>query len=181
MTGGLARRYARALLDLAREAGSLDATGEELVAVAAAFDEPRLRAVVLNPAIESGARHKVVGGVVDALGASPSIGNLVRLLADRDRLAILPQVAQAYGALVDAEVGRTRVRIRSAAPLGPAEQEELTNLARRLVGGGEVIVTTEVDAELLGGVVLDVGGTVWDGSVRTQLESISKEMAGSGA
>jgi F-type H+-transporting ATPase subunit delta len=73
------------------------------------------------------------------------------------------------------------VRIRSAAPLGPAEQEELTNLARRLVGGGEVIVSTEVDAELLGGVMVDVGGTVWDGSVRTELESISKEMAGSGA
>jgi F-type H+-transporting ATPase subunit delta len=181
VTGSLARRYARALLELAREAGTLDATGQELAAVAAAFDEPRLRAVVLNPAIEAGARRNVVGGVVGALGASPSVGNLIRLLADRDRLAILPQVARAYDALVDAEMGRTRVRIRSAAPLGPAEQEQLTDLARRLVGGGEVIATTEVDPELLGGVVLDVGGTVWDGSVRTQLESISKEMAGSGA
>jgi F-type H+-transporting ATPase subunit delta len=181
VTGSLARRYARALLDLAREGGTLDATGQELGAVAAVFEEPRLHAVALNPAIEGGARRKVVGGVVDALGASPSVGNLVRLLADRDRLVILPQVAQAYDALVDAEIGRTRVRIRSATPLGPAEQETLTSLARHLVGGGEVIVATEVDTELLGGVVLDVGGTVWDGSVRTQLESISKEMAGSGA
>ena len=181
MTGGLARRYARALLQLAREAGTLDATGQELQTVAATFDEPRLRAVVLNPAIDAGARGHVVSGVVGALGASPFVGNLVRLLADRDRLATLPQVSQAYDALVDAEMGRTRVRIRSAAPLGSAEQEELTNLARRLVGGGEVIVSTEVDAELLGGVMIDVGGTVWDGSVRTQLQTISKEMAGGGA
>jgi F-type H+-transporting ATPase subunit delta len=181
VTGGLAKRYARALLDLAREAGTLDATGGELASLAATFDEPLLRAVALNPAIEAGARHRVVGGVVGALGVSPAVGNLARLLADRDRLAILPQVAKAYDALVDAEMGRTRVHVRSAAPVGPAEQQELTALARRLVGGGDVVISTEVDPELLGGVALDVGGTVWDGSVRTQLERISKEMAGGGA
>jgi F-type H+-transporting ATPase subunit delta len=181
VTGGLARRYARALLELARESGSLVAAGEELAAVTAVFDEPRLRAVVLNPAVEAGARRKVVGGVVGALAVSPWLGNLVKLLADRDRLALLPQVAQAYDALVDAEVGRTRVRIRSAAPLGPAEKTELSDLAKHLVGAREVLVTTEVDAELLGGVVLDAGGTVWDGSVRTQLARMSKEMAGSSA
>jgi F-type H+-transporting ATPase subunit delta len=180
VTGGLARRYARALLELARESGVLTEAGEELSAGAAAFDEPRLRAVVLNPAVDAGARRKVVSGVVDALGVSPRVGNLVRLLADRDRLMLLPQVAQAYDALVDAEVGRSRVRIRSAAPLGPAEKAELTELAKRLVGASDVVVTTDVDAELLGGVILDAGGTVWDGSVRTQLARIGKEMAGSG-
>lgn len=180
MTGGLARRYARALLELAREGGALDSAGQELAAVAAAFDDPRLRAVVLNPAIEASARHKVVSGVVGALGVSPSVGNLVRLLADRDRLVLLPQVVQAYEALVDAEVGRTRVRIQTAAQLGNAEKAELAELAKRLVGADQVVVTTEVDPELLGGVVLDAGGTVWDGSVRTQLARMSKEMAGSG-
>lgn len=181
MTGGLARRYARALLELARESGSLAAAGQELEAVAAAFDEPRLRAVVLNPAVEARARRKVVSGVVGALGVSPWVGNLVRLLADRDRLPLLPQVAQAYDALVDAEVGRTRVRIRSAAPLGATEKAELTDLTKQLVGAREVLVTTEVDAELLGGLILDAAGTVWDGSVRTQLARMSKDMAGSGA
>lgn len=181
MTGGLARRYARALLELARESGALATAGEELAAVAAAFDDPRLRAVVLNPAVDAGARRKVVRGMVGALGVSPWVGNLVRLLADRDRLMLLPQVAQAYDALVDAEVGRTRVRIRAAAPLGAAEKAELADLAKQLVGAQEVLVTTEVDAELIGGVILDTDGTVWDGSVRTQLARMSKEMAGSGA
>jgi F-type H+-transporting ATPase subunit delta len=180
VTGGLARRYARALLELAREAGSLTESGQELAAVAAAFEDPRLRAVVLNPVVDAGARRKVVAGVVDAMGVSASVGNLVRLLADRDRLMLLSQVSQAYDALVDAELDRSRVRIRSAAPLGPAEKAEVTELAKRLVGASDVIVTTDVDAELLGGVVLDAGGTVWDGSVRTQLARIAKEMAGSG-
>jgi F-type H+-transporting ATPase subunit delta len=180
VTGGLARRYARALLELARESAALTDAGEELSAVAATFDEPRLRAVVLNPAIAAGARRRVVSGVVDALDVSPQVGNLVRLLADRDRLTLLPKVAQSYDALVDAELGRSRVRIRSAAPLGPAEKAELTELAKRLVGARDVVVATDVDAELLGGVILDAGGTVWDGSVRTQLARIGKEMAGSG-
>jgi F-type H+-transporting ATPase subunit delta len=178
VTGGLARRYARALLELAREGGDLTAAGEELGTVAAAFDEPRLRAVVLNPAIGLAARRKVVEGVVGALGVSRSVVNLVRLLADRDRLPLLGAIAQAYDALVDAELGRTRVRIQSAAMLGAAEKAELTELAKRLVGAANVMVTTDVDAELLGGVVLDASGRVWDGSVRTQLARMSKEMAG---
>jgi F-type H+-transporting ATPase subunit delta len=178
VTGSLARRYARALLELAREEGTLDATGQELAAVAAAFDEPRLRAVVLNPVVEAGARRRVVEGVLGALGATPSVANLVKLLADRDRLSILSQVAQAYNELVDAEIGRTRVRITSAAPLGAAEKTELTELAKRLAGTGEVVVTTAVDADLLGGVVVDIHGTVWDGSLRTQLARISRDMAG---
>jgi len=176
--GGLARRYARALLELAREARTLDATGQELAGVAAAFEEPRLRAVVLNPAVDAGARRRIVAGVVDALGVSPSVTNLVKLLADRDRLSILTEIAQSYETLVDAEIGRTRVRISSAIPLEATEKTELTELAKRLAGAAEVVVTTAVDAELLGGVVLDIHSTVWDGSLRTQLAKIGKEMAG---
>ena len=120
MTGNLARRYARALLELAREAGTLDASGQEVAAAAAVFSEPRLRAVVLNPAIQGGARRKIVGDVVAALGVSGDVGNLVKLLADRGRL------------------------------------------------------------QLLGGVVLDIGGTVWDGSLRTQLARMSTQLVESG-
>ena len=180
MTGNLARRYARALLELAREAGTLDASGQEVAAAAAVFSEPRLRAVVLNPAIQGGARRKIVGDVVAALGVSGDVGNLVKLLADRGRLQLLGEVSQAYESLVDHELGRTRARIRSAAPLGSAERTELTELAKRLVHTNDVIVDTEVDPELLGGVVLDIGGTVWDGSLRTQLARMSTQMAESG-
>jgi len=180
VTGNLARRYARALLELARQAGTLDPSGRELADTAAAFDEPRLRAVVLSPAIERSARRKIVGEVVAALGVSSDVGNLVKLLADRGRLRLLAEVAQAYEALVDRELGRSRARIRSAAPLGAAERAELTELAKRLVDSHDVIVATQVDPELLGGVVLDIGGTVWDGSLRTQMLRMSSQMAESG-
>jgi F-type H+-transporting ATPase subunit delta len=178
VTGSIARRYARALLDLAREDDALDGIGADLGRAAAAFEEPRLRAVVLNPGIDAAARRRIVREVVLALGLSTTVANAVRLMADRDRLPILSDVARAYDALVDDALGRTRVRIRAAAPLTPADNAALTDLARRLVGGRQVLVATEVDAELIGGVVLDAAGTVYDGSVRTQLARLGKTIAG---
>jgi F-type H+-transporting ATPase subunit delta len=177
VNGGLARRYARALLGLVSERSALDATGEELSSVASTFAEPRLRAVVLNPGIDIGARRRIVGEIVSQLGVSADVGNLVRLLADRDRLPILGDVARAFEAMVDTALGRARVRIRTAQPLGASEKAEIVDLARRLVGL-DVVATTDVDADLLGGVVLDAGGTVYDGSIRTQLARVANDMAG---
>jgi len=178
VTGSLARRYARALLDLAREERALEAYGTDVSRAADAFSESRLRAVVLNPGIDAARRLSVVRDVVGTLGLQPMVGNLVCLLAQRDRIALLPDVSRAFGQLVDRELGRTRVRIVSAAPLAPAEREEVVALAKRLVGRGEVLVTTEQDAELLGGVLLGIGDTVYDGSLRTQLARLSTDMAG---
>ena len=182
MTGSLARRYARALLELAREAGTLDATGQELAAVAAAFDEPRLRAVVLNPAVDGGARRRgrrrgdrrarrVAVGRQSGERSSPTA------IACRS----CSQVAQAYDELVDAELGRTRVRIRVGDAAGRRREDRADRARETPRRANEVVVTTEVDPELLGGVVVDIGGTVCDGSLRTQLARISKDMAGSGA
>ncbi len=181
MSGSLGKRYARALLGLTSADGSVDAAGADLTRAAAAFEEPRLRAVVMSPAIQGGVRRRVVKEVVAALGLAPFVANLVSLLADHDRLTLLSDVARWYDTLVDQAMGRARVQIRTAAPLSASERTELIELARRLTGRREVIATTDVDAELLGGVVLDAEGTVYDGSIRTQLARLGKEMAEGGA
>jgi F-type H+-transporting ATPase subunit delta len=178
VSGGLGRRYARALLALTQQQGSTAAVGEELARVAASFEQADLRAVVSSPAIDAGSRRKIVTDVVAALGVSKLVANLVGLLADRGRLPILPDVARSYERLLDQRLGRARVRIASAAALSAAEKAEVTELAKRLTNSTEAIVTTDVDSELLGGVVLDAAGTVYDGSVKTQLARLSKEMAG---
>jgi F-type H+-transporting ATPase subunit delta len=177
VTGSLGKRYARALFQLAREVSNAEGIGEELSQVVAAFEEPRLRMLVLSPAIEKRARLGIAREVVRVLGVSEIVGNLVALLAERDRLVILPDVARWYDQLLDDALGRARVTIRSAAPLRGSEKAELVELARGLTGRREVIASTDVDPELLGGVVLDIGGTIYDGSVKTQLERLSKEMA----
>jgi len=181
MTGRLAKRYARALLDLAREADALDAWGGEIGRAAAAFSEPRLQPILLSPAIDGAARRRTARAVVDALALAPMVRNLILVLAERDRLALLPDVARWYDQLLDAAVGRARVALRSAVALAAPEKNALVELARRLTGSREVLATAEVDPELLGGVVLDVGGTVYDGSVRSQLARLGKEMAEDGA
>jgi F-type H+-transporting ATPase subunit delta len=181
LIGRLAKRYARALLELAREDATLESTGQELARAAAVFDEPRLRPFVLSPAIDAALRVRTAKAVAEALRLSKTVASLVALLAERDRIAILSEVARWYESLVDDEVGRARVTIRSAAPLSIPEKNELIELSRRLTGRREILATTEVDADLLGGAVLDIGGTVYDGSLSTQLARLTKEMAEGGA
>jgi F-type H+-transporting ATPase subunit delta len=177
VTGRLAKRYARALLDLAREEGTLAPTAEELARAAATFEEPRLRPLLLSPAIDAGTRRRTTRAVLEALRLSKTVTNLISLLAERDRLPILGDVARWYEELLDRELGRARVTIRSAAPLSTSERSALVELARRLTRSREVVATTEVDPELLGGIILDAAGTVYDGSIRTQLARLSREMA----
>jgi len=171
----LAKRYARALYSLTRE--SLASTAEELGRVTGVLEEPRLRLVLRSPAVDASARVRIARRVAVALGLSAGVGNLLCLLAERDRLDLVPDIAGVYEELVDATLGRARVLIRSATPLSAAEKNELVDLVRRLSGRREVLATTEVDPELLGGVVLDLDGTVYDGSLKAQLLRLSKQMA----
>ena len=181
MTGRLAKRYARAVFDLAREENRLEALGEEIWRAAAAFEDPRVQQLLLSPVIDAGVRLRTAKDIIASLGLSPTVNNLVTLLAERGRLAILPEVARWYRDLLDVELGRVRVTISSAVPLGTAAKNELVALARRLTGRREVLASIEVDPELLGGVVLDTGGTVYDGSLQAQLARLRKEMAEGGA
>lgn len=171
----LGKRYARALFSLTRDA--LAPTANELGRVATVLEEPRLRLVLRSPAVDASARVRIARRVSAALGLSGAVGNLLCLLAERDRLDLVPDIAGVYEELVDGALGRARALIRSAAPLSAAEKNELLDLVRRLTGRREVLATTEADADLLGGVVLDIDGTVYDGSVRAQLLRLSKQMA----
>ncbi len=180
MTGSLGRRYARALLGLAREANAFASVGEELARSASTLMRDDVRVVVLNPGIGATDRRAVVGRLVERLALSPVVGNFIRLLADRDRLAILPDVVRAYDALVDRELGRARVGIRSAQALTSEQLAELEELSRRLTGAAQVVVTTLVDPDMIGGVVLDAAGTAYDGSVKTRLARLADRMANAG-
>jgi len=171
----LAKRYARALFSLTRDA--LVSTAEELGRVAAVLEEPRLRLVLRSPAVDASARVRIAREVAAGLRLSRDAGNLLGLLAERDRLDILPDVAAVYERLVDDALGRARIVIRSATSLSAAEKNDLVELARHLTGRREVLAATEVDPELLGGVVLDIDGTMYDGSLRAQLARLSKQMA----
>ncbi|WP_163991744.1 ATP synthase F1 subunit delta [Pyxidicoccus caerfyrddinensis] len=174
----IARRYARALLDVASEAGRTDAIAEQLTAFAQVFAKsPELTDVLLNPAYSRSQRTQVVEGVMKALpgGADPILASTLRLLVDRSRLGYLTDIARLFGDMADARAGRIRGQVTTAAPLQPDAlariQQQLQQLTQR-----NVILETRVDPSLLGGVSAQVGSTLYDGSLRTQLEQMRREL-----
>jgi F-type H+-transporting ATPase subunit delta len=172
----VARRYARALFELAQEQGQLEAAGRQLFDAAAELRIPELAEVAASPRLSAERRHALVDAVAKQLSLSPLVETFLLVVSDHRRLGELTSVAEQFQRLEDQALGRVRMTIRSAAPLADAQQEAIAqSFAARL--GKKVITRTEVDPELLGGVVVETEGKVYDGSVRSNLERLAKRMA----
>jgi F-type H+-transporting ATPase subunit delta len=176
-TRAVATRYARALLGLARAQGDPAPIGEALGQATTALEAPSVAVIVRNPAIGPAGREAVVRSLVQSLGLPPLVANCLYLLAERQRLGLVEAVWRAYGALLDRELGRSRAVLRSAVPLTETQVQELLDLLRRLTGKKEIVPILDVDPDLLGGVVAEAEGVVYDGSVRSQLERLARVMA----
>lgn len=172
----VARRYARALLALGLEDGRSEKYGEELEAVAAALEtSAEARDLVLNPGYTKAQRQAVVDTLAQTFSLSPVVVNFLRLLVDRRRIGELDAIARAYRELVDAQVGRIRAVVTSAWPLS---QEELSRLRDAIAAAARrsIVLETKTDPSLVGGLVTQVGVTVYDGSIKTQLERMREEL-----
>lgn len=175
-SGAVARRYARALVALASEAGDPGSLADALERVAALLAEPSVARVLLNPALGVEDRRGVVGGMVGELKLPGLLANCLFLLAERQRLGMVGELWQAYVTLVDEQLGRTRVVVRSAVPLSEKQEGEILAVLRRLTGRENLIPALEVDGELLGGVVCEVAGVVYDGSTRSHVNQLARHM-----
>lgn len=172
--GSIARRYARALIEVAGP--QFEQVGEELAGVAGALQQtPELAAVFTNPAVAAETRSKLLAQLITATKLSDTTANLLRLLDDRRRIPDLPAIDRAYRTLADEQAGRLRAKITSASAL-PADfakrlETQLTAATRK-----NVAVESALDPSLLGGVVAQVGNTVYDGSLKNQLEALRREL-----
>ncbi len=166
------RRYARALFALAGEAGRTDEVGQELDAIADLLEHnDELRRSIFWPLHPGAERRAVLREVCDRLGSSVDVRNFCCLLVDQRRVVNFAAIRDAYAALADAMAGRTRARVVSAAPLTRGQRARLQRaLAART--GQSVELDVSVDPALLGGAVADVGGLIFDGSLRTQLDRL---------
>ncbi|RKH50611.1 ATP synthase F1 subunit delta [Corallococcus sp. AB049A] len=174
----IARRYARAILDVAAEGNRTDAVAEQLNAFAAVVGQsPELSDVLLNPAYSRAQRSRVVEALLQAMPspAEPALANAVRLLVDRNRLGYLPDIARLYRDMADARAGRVRGQVTSAVPLSADAVAQLQQSLQQLTQRS-VVLETRVDPALLGGVAAQVGGTLYDGTLRTQLEQLRREL-----
>jgi F-type H+-transporting ATPase subunit delta len=163
-----ANRYARALLDVAiKEADPVKAE-QELADFAELFQHEGLKKALLNPAVPVQQKRAVMDALVARLQPSAPVGKLMRLLADRDRLELLPDLLTTYRERLMDHQQVVRADVVTAEPL-PADRAARLQQALAGATGRTVIVNTRVDPEIIGGVVARVGGTVYDASLATQL------------
>jgi F-type H+-transporting ATPase subunit delta len=171
----VARRYARALFSLASEdpAKGVEAAFDQLSAVAHAFaDNVALRAL-LQPGTPVSQQKALIDTLAPRL--SPLVGNFLRLLAERQRLDGLQQIALAFGGMVDQHLGRVRAIVTAPQPLS---QHDLAQVEKALAAAThkKILLETLVDDSLIGGLTADVGGVLYDGSIRTQLARLRDEL-----
>jgi F-type H+-transporting ATPase subunit delta len=176
VTGSLARRYARAVVEIGTANGNLDKIGADLRTLAGALHESReLVTALTNPAIRRADRRKVLDGLLDRIAAAPHTRNLVYLLLDGERMGSLEAISREVSAMIEARSGRVSAEVTSARPLDATQLSQIINALEKL-SGKKVAVTRREDPSLLGGVVAKVGDTVYDGSLRTQLRTLRDEL-----
>ena len=171
-TNAIAKRYAKALVQLGSEAGTVDGFNGELARFSALLSDSReLAAVFGNPAYGIGPKKEILKELVAKLSVSPTVSNMLMILLERGRLSVLPLISESYGAFADELSGTIRPTLSSGLPLDAAQIEEIRGALAKSTGK-KVELKVEVDPSLIGGVVTQIGGKVFDGSVRTQLARI---------
>lgn len=182
-SGAAAGRYARALFDVVlKEApGQLEPVEAQIRDLSALFTgTPALASVMGNPAVPVARKTALTRALLERAGdlAAP-VGKLLVMLAERDRLMLLPQIVRVYGERLMDHQHVIRGEVTTAVTLAP---EKLSALAQSLerATGRRVVLGSRVDPSIIGGVVTRLGSTVYDGSVTTQLEKMKQSLIESG-
>jgi F-type H+-transporting ATPase subunit delta len=172
-----ATRYARALLDVSvKEQADLSQIEAQLTDFHALFTEHEtLGKVMLNPAVPTPRKRALVSELVTRAGLQPVVGRMLILLAERDRLVILPDMIIAFRERLQALQHVIRAEVTTALPL-PAERAEQIQQSIAGATGQTVTLSTRVDPTIIGGIVARVGSTVYDGSVTSHLQRMKQRL-----
>lgn len=168
----IAKRYARALFDIAREEDRIEAIGGELDEFSSMLKENGdLVDFFANPVFSCSDKAAVMGDILDKAGMSTITSSFLKLLVDKGRTDILEQVEECYRKYMDDVLNKVRVSVKTAFPLPDELSVRIKKQMEGLTGKNVEMVVDE-DPSLLGGVVIGVGDTLYDGSVRAQLNNM---------
>jgi F-type H+-transporting ATPase subunit delta len=174
----LARRYAKALVEIGQERNALEKYGQDLTNLADLMEESRdFREVLISPVFTKEDKKRISGEVLKKADTDPMVVNFVNLLIDRKRIDQLPGIDKAFREKVDEIRGITRGQVVSAEALSENEVARVTDALSK-VSGKQVMVTTSVDPGLIGGLFTKVGDMVFDGTIRTQLQQLKESLKG---
>jgi F-type H+-transporting ATPase subunit delta len=178
ITASLQGRYASALFDLASENGTVSAVETDLENLGQAIREnDDLAGVIRNPQVSRAAAGAVMNEVAGILDLSDLTRNFLGVLSANRRLARLPEIVRAFAAIAAAARGEVNAEVASAHKLGDDQVEALRQKLEAREGR-KVKISTSVDPELLGGLVVTIGSKRIDSSIRTRLNSLAQAMKG---
>jgi F-type H+-transporting ATPase subunit delta len=175
-TGALAKRYARAVLELATEQREVPRVQKELEELAAMWRESEeLRSLFQNPSFSADTRKAALGEVLTRAGVSQLVRNTAQYLADNGRISALPVISRAFSDAAERAAGVVRAEVTSAAPLPELYYAQLQRALEQATGK-RVTLEKKTDANLIAGVITRVGDQVFDGSVRTRLAELRESL-----
>lgn len=165
------QRYAQAIFELAQEHQQLEAWDQQLRMASDVLQDDEFALFLKHAEVPTARKDAAIAAVLAE--AHPLVRNLVALLVGRNGVEAMPEVQAAYTRLLDEHLGRQRVAVTSAVPLDDAELERITQFAADLTGKS-VVVSTQVDADILGGLVIQIGDRLLDGSSSAALQRMRR-------
>lgn len=172
----ISKRYAKALLAVTKQKGVHTKAFAELQVVGKIFSaDAVVKSYFENPVISPDQKATAVKAALAEKGVSEEVVNALTLLAEKNRMAILDQVVQAFQDLLDVEQGVTRGMVRSAQPLSTDAKTTIEAKINKILNK-KIVLTYEQDPKLLGGVVAQVGGWTFDDSIDTHIKKLNEEL-----
>jgi F-type H+-transporting ATPase subunit delta len=170
-------QYANALADIAMAQGAAEKAAEQLVGFGALYAESaELRNFLASPAVAGEAKHRVIGKLLARVGGSKIVQNFLFVVADHNRTHVLPEMIAAFQQVIRQREGIMEAQISSAVELSKTQKAEMEFTLERLTGK-RVEAKFSLEPNLLGGAVVRVGDTVYDGSLRSRLNELRARLA----
>ena len=167
------KRYGQAIFELAQDQGAVEQWGQDMALVSEAFEDAEFSALLKHAGVSAEDKRRATDAVLG--DAQPMVRNMVNLLVARGLVDAIAEACREFTELQDRLEGRQRVEVTTAVALEPAEVERITQFVAGLIGR-EVVVTPRVDEDILGGLVIQIGDRLMDGSARARLNGLRERM-----
>jgi len=173
----VARRYAGALADVVIKSGEADLVKSELSVWGEMLSTNRdLHNAFYNPSINHANKEKVLESLLEKSKPSTTVANFLRVLLKNSRLTELNDISERFSSVLEERSGVVSASVTSSRELGEDEKMELKNNLAKMMNGKQVRLNFEIDKSVIGGIITRVGSTVYDGSVKNQLELLKEQM-----